>query len=187
MCVFYWRIFNHEMRNTGLVNHRTRSLTFVSLFKKFVSASHFCLNHVTSSRSGLGHVAARWRCHSITRRGCCWDFLSNGWLLARSWSLLAGLFSGRPGVCLRTNVLTMIMTRLAISHYSGKSQQHPCRALHLQLAATWLRPDLDELWSPTTCLRTLFSERFKYRTDLGKLDLILDLICFKNLSCRKFC
>ena len=42
----------------------------------------------------------------------------------------------RPQVCLRTNVLTMIMTRLAISHYSGKSQQHPCRAIHLQLAAT---------------------------------------------------
>ena len=73
----------------------------------------------------------------------------------------------RPQVCLRANVLTMIMTRLAISHYSGKSQQHPCRAIHLQLAATWLRPDLDELSSPTTCLRTLFSERFKYRTDLS--------------------
>ena len=75
----------------------------------------------------------------------------------------------RPQVCLRTNLLTMITTQLAISHYSGKSQQHLRRAIlwHLQLAATWPRPDLDELSSPTTCLRTLFSENFKNRTDLS--------------------
>ena len=68
------------------------------------------------------------------------------------------------------NQLTTITTRLAISHYSGKSRQHPHRAIlwHLQLAAMWLRPDLDKLSSPTTCKRTLFSERFKNRTDLSR-------------------
>ena len=35
----------------------------------------------------------------------------------------------RPQVCLKTNLLTMITTRLIISHHSGKSQQHQRRAI----------------------------------------------------------
>ena len=87
----------------------------------------------------------------------------------------------RPQVCLRTNLLTMITTQLAISHYSGMSQQHLRRAIlwHLQLAATWPRPDLDKLSSPTTCLRTLFSENFKNRTDLSSYTSFCSFFFFQ--------